>query len=117
LNDDYILRIVESIGRFAGEILSNKQDKEFQNIYVQSMSVQDLLPILLKQLVLQGKYNKAENILFEELSKNPSNDLLDIGKNFYNVLLSKSDEELDKANFSREEIFQGLNDMKKFIDN
>lgn len=40
--------------------------------------------------------------------------LIKIGKDFYNMLLLKSDEDLTKANFSREEIFQGLNDMKKF---
>lgn len=115
MNDDYILRIIESIGEFAGKVLFNKQSKKFENIDVQSMTTQDVLPILLKKLVLQGKYNEAENLLFEELEKNPSNDLIKIGKDFYNILLLKSDEDLTKANFSREEIFQGLNDMKKFI--
>ncbi|OAA90360.1 DUF6483 family protein [Clostridium ljungdahlii] len=114
MNDDYILRIIESIGKFAGKVLFNKQSKEFENINVQSMTTQDVLPILLKKLVFQGKYNEAENLLFEELKKNPSNDLIKIGKDFYNILLLKSDEDLTKANFSREEIFQGLNDMKKF---
>ncbi|AZV56632.1 MULTISPECIES: DUF6483 family protein [Clostridium] len=114
MNDDYILRIIESIGEFAGKVLFNKQSKEFKNIDVQSMTIQDVLPILLKKLVFQGKYNEAENLLFEELEKNPSNDLIKIGKDFYNILLLKSDEDLTKANFSREEIFQGLNDMKKF---
>ncbi|WP_406542450.1 DUF6483 family protein [Clostridium ljungdahlii] len=92
----------------------NKQSKEFKNIDVQSMTIQDVLPILLKKLIFQGKYNEAENLLFEELKKNPSDDLIKIGKDFYNMLLLKSDEDLTKANFSREEIFQGLNDMKKF---
>lgn len=36
---------------------------------------------------------------------------------FYNALLQKSDEELNESNFSREEIYQGLDDIKKFETN
>lgn len=113
MNNDYILRIAESIGKLAAKVFLNKEGKEFENINIESMSEKDILPILLKRLVLQGKYNEAENILFEELYKNPSKDLIIIGKYFYDMLLLKSDEELVKANFSREEIFQGLKDIEK----
>ncbi|WP_343216344.1 DUF6483 family protein [Clostridium simiarum] len=54
-------------------------------------------------------------MLFEKLHKNPSKDLVNIGKGFYNMLLLKSDEELIKADFSRKEVFQGLRDIEKFI--
>lgn len=114
MNSDYILRITESIGKISAKIFFNKEPKEFENIKQGSMSGEDILPILLKRLVLQGKYNEAENILFEELHRSPSNGLVNIGKDFYNLLLSKSDEELIKASFPREEIFQGLKDIEVF---
>lgn len=113
MSDDYVLRIIKSIGEAAAKVFKKENVKELKNIDINSMSKNDILPVLLKHLVLQGKYNEAENILFEELNKNPSNNLINIGKDFYSMLNSKSDEELTKAHFSREEISQGLNDMKK----
>lgn len=113
MDSDYIMRIIESIGEASAKVFFNKKWKGLENINMQAMSAQDILPVLLKRLVFEGKYNEAENMLFKELSKNPSKYLVKAGKDFYNMLLSKSDEELAKANFSREEIYQGLNDMKK----
>lgn len=114
MNNDYMLRLAEAIGKFAGKILFHKNEKEYENINLNSISTEGILPIILKKLVLEGKYNEAENILFEELHKNSSNEVINIGKDFYDMLLSKSDEELMKAGFSREEISQGLKDMEKF---
>ncbi|HAG43039.1 MAG TPA: hypothetical protein DCL31_06260 [Clostridium sp.] len=117
MNNDYILRLVEDLGKFAAKVLLDKEQEEYENINLDSVSSEEILQILLKKLVLEGKYNEAENIVFEELNKNPSADLVDIGKGFYNILLSKSDEELIKGNFLRGEVLQGLNDMERFIEN
>lgn len=116
MKDDYILKIAEAIGKFSAKIFLNKDRNEFENINLNSVSGEEILPIILKKLVLEGKYNEAENMLFEEMHKNPSNDLVNIGKDFYSMLLSKSDEELVKASFSREEIYQGMKDMEKLVD-
>ncbi|WP_026884575.1 DUF6483 family protein [Clostridium akagii] len=112
MTDDYIIRLTESIGQALAKIIFNKQQNEFENISIESMTGKDILPILLKRFVLQGKYNEAENILFEEIDKNPCNDLVNIGMNFYNGLLEKNDEELAKGNFSREEIYQGIEEIE-----
>ncbi|WP_291578923.1 DUF6483 family protein [Clostridium sp. UBA6640] len=117
MNNDYILRLAEDLGKFAAKVLLHKEQEEYENINLDSLSSEEILHILLKKLVFEGKYNEAENILFEELHKNPSNDLISIGKDFYNILLSKSDEELIKGKFSREEVLQGLKDMEKIIEN
>lgn len=45
--------------------------------------------------------------------KNNSPEIYEIAFDFYNSLLKKSDEELLKNNFSREEVYQGFRDMKK----
>ncbi|WP_461612056.1 DUF6483 family protein [Clostridium sp. Marseille-QA1073] len=117
MNNDYILRLAEDLGKFAAKVLLDKDQEEYGNINLSSLSSEEILQILLKKLVLEGKYNEAENVLFEELNKNPSDDLVNIGKDFYNDLLSKSDEELIKGDFSREEVLQGLKDIEKFIEN
>ncbi len=56
-----------------------------------------------------GKYDKAEDILFEVLDASPTNDaLLERGRAFYTRLYTKSDADLLLGNLSREEVEEGL---------
>lgn len=59
-------------------------------------------------------YNKAEDLIFDELEKNNSPKVYEAAVEFYNSLLEKSDEELNKSNFPRKEIYRGLDDIQKF---
>lgn len=117
LNNDYILRLAESVGKLSAKVFFHKEPKEVENICLESISGQDILPILIKRLIYENKYNEAEDIIFEELYKNPSIEIYDVAKNFYDALISKSNEELEKANFKREEIYLGLADIQKIIFN
>jgi len=110
-----IEEIIKGIAKMAAKILLNKEEKSSVKIELDQISSTDIIPILLKRLVYEGEYNKAENILFDELNKNNSYEMYLIAVDFYNLLLEKSDEELAKGKFSREEIYQGLEDIKKFI--
>lgn len=67
--------------------------------------------VFLRRLTVEGKFNEGENYLFEILEKQKTKGILDIGKEFYENLSKKSDEELEKGDFSREEILQGLEDL------
>jgi hypothetical protein len=88
-----------------------KQLKAFDGSDFNNMGSADLLQLLLKKLILEGNYNKAENLLFDELEKNKSRVIKDTAIDFYNTLLEKSDEDLTSNNFSREEVLQGLEDI------
>lgn len=110
-----IERLIKGISRMGAKILLNKEEKSSIKIELSEMSSTDIMPTLLKRLVYEGKYNEAEDILFKELDKNGSYEMYLVAVDFYNLLLEKSDEELAKGNFSREEIYQGLEDIKKFI--
>ena len=90
-----------------GKILLKNQDI---NLYTASSS--DFIAIILKGLVLKKEYNKAENILFEEIEKNKSDQMYKIALDFYETLSEKSNEELLAGNFSKDEIFQGLKDIE-----
>lgn len=72
----------------------------------------EILRIILKSLISKKEYNKAENVLFEEIEKNKSEANYKVGIDFYEELLEKSDEDLIESNFSREEVLQGLKDLK-----
>lgn len=114
-NNDYILRLIQSTTKFLAKVALNKESKEVEDISFEALSGQDILPILVKRLIYECKYNEAENIIFDELDKNPSEGIYEIAKSFYSSLLAKSDEELEKANFPRDEVYLGLSDLEKII--
>jgi len=85
-------------------------------IDLNNMGSTSLLPILLKRFVYSGQINKAEDMLFDEIKKNKSEQIYKIAEDFYEMLLDKTDEALKKANFSREEVYQGLQDVKNIFN-
>jgi hypothetical protein len=59
-----------------------------------------------------GFYDKAENTLYDLLQANMSSSQIHAqGRDFYQRLLAKSDEDLQAGNFSREEAYEGLNQL------
>lgn len=108
-----IERLTKDIGKMCAKIFCNKEEKNSDKIDIEQMSSTDIFKIMFKSLYNKGKYNEAENLIFLELEKNYSPELYDIALNFYDLLLKKSDDQLIKNNFSREEIYQGLEDIKK----
>ncbi|EPS51474.1 hypothetical protein HYH70_07030 [Clostridium botulinum] len=108
-----IKKSIDDLGKLFGKtVLEN--DK---NIDAEKIGSTDLFKIILNKLFHEGNYDKAEDLIFEELEKNDSPEVYEIAMEFYNALLQKSDEELNESNFSREEIYQGLDDIKRFKAN
>ena len=109
--------LFKSLGKMGAKILFNKEEKVSEKININQINSTSIIPILLKRLVYEGQYNKAENILFNELKKNNSEEMQIIAEDFYNLLLEKSDEELNRNGFPREEVYLGLKDIKRSQDN
>lgn len=78
------------------------------------------LPDMLKEKLFAyyehiGKYDKAEDTLFELLATAPARlQLREKGQDFYNRLLKKPDEELQAGNFSLEEAQEGLEQVQAY---
>ncbi|MCI8388894.1 MAG: hypothetical protein HFE63_10585 [Clostridiales bacterium] len=67
----------------------------------------------IRQLVEEKNINTAENLLFDAFNiQKPY--FVAIGLEFYARISEFSDEELEAADFSREEINEGIGDMLKF---
>lgn len=109
-----IERLTKDIGKMCAKIFFNKEEKSSDKVDINQMSSTDIFQIFLRRLYYEENYNKAENLIFDELQKNNSTEIHIIATDFYNLLLKKSDEELRRSNFSREEIYQGLEDIKRF---
>ncbi len=97
-----------------GLFYKQRQDKILN---IEKLSGDDMIYIVLKKLIAEGKYNEGENFLFEEANKNITPRLFNIGTWFYESLSEKDDEELLKGNFTREEIRDGLKDFEKIFKN
>lgn len=109
-----IEKLIESLGKALGKLIFNKQEKSSEKFNIEQMTSTDLFKIFFNKLFHSSDYNKAEDLIFKELEENNSQEIYDISLEFYNSLLQKSDLDLNNNNFSREEIYQGLNDLKKY---
>lgn len=108
---DWILRQIESMVTFIINIVLDKKNE--------SVKVEDLKENYLKSSVLYRKLNnliiekkicEAEDKLFRAIENNEEDAFL-ISVLFYTEINKFSDEELEKNNFSREEISSGLEDV------
>lgn len=109
-----IEKLIKDLGKAVGEILFDKKEKNSEKINIEQMSSTDIFKILYNKSFHERNYNKAEELIFDELEKNNSPEVYEVAIRFYNSLLEKSDEHLKQSDFSREEIYQGLKDIQKF---
>ncbi|WP_406242404.1 DUF6483 family protein [Tissierella carlieri] len=109
-HQDWIIRQITSFIHMIGKVLFKKDSVEL-NIHGESNSEKvHLLYERLINLINNLKVNEAEDLLFENIE---TNDLIyiKIAMDFYDKVNKLSDEELEEADFSREEIKLGLEDI------
>jgi len=112
MHKDYLMRQIEFISTAVGEILFfwKEPTRQEQQAEVRQLE-SDLLYVLLCNMLDKNNINGAEDLLFDMLDKeNPEHFLIAI--DFYKRINGMTNEELKKANFSREEIERGLSEIK-----
>lgn len=108
---DWIVDQIEGIINLVSKVFLHKDDVSYQVSDV-SLSDEDLLYITLNNMLDKREINEAENLLFNEITS-LNEKSLSIAINFYSKLNQLNDETLQEANYSREEISQGLSDILK----
>lgn len=110
LEQDFIMRMIYQMVRFLLEILFDiDSEVSIKNIDLEDKNLLRLRERLLS-LLDQENFNEAEDFLFQSMDrKNPDNFKLAIL--FYRQLNEYPDETLENRNFSREEIWQGMEDV------
>lgn len=111
---DIIEKLIKDIGKMCAKIFFDKEEKSSEKINIEQMSSTDIFKIIFNKSFHEGNYNKAEDLIFDELERNNSLQVYEVAIEFYNSLLEKSDEQLNQSNFPRKEIYQGLKDIQKF---
>ena len=105
---DWVTRQIEILGIMLRYILTGEKTHLLQADIpdVTSASGNELY-LQLTALVRQGQICQAENLLFDNLEE-PGRQVLEAAVWFYEDLSRFSDETLHLANFSREEILEGM---------
>ena len=114
-HQDWVMKQIELMVDFVAKIIFKKDNKEI-NIYDESKSTEiHRLYEKLINLINQNKFDEAENLLFENVNSDDY-DYLRIAINFYDKINKLKDEDLDKGNFTREEIKMGIEDILRLYN-
>lgn len=105
VKQDYLMRLIHEMVRTIIKLIFNIDEKTV-DIEQELKETSDLY-IRLVRLADAGKINEAENLLYEQL-ENGQPEYLKAALGFYDRLNDYTEEFLDKADFSREEIKSGL---------
>ncbi len=104
---DYLMRLIEDIVRIIARIFFGKDYKSYQYVDEMMLSKTDLWYRQLMELVEQRRLGEAEDILFDGMDTQ-NKDHMAVALDVYMAMNALSDDELDNADFSREEIKDGL---------
>ena len=109
-SNDWLLKQINVVSEFLQKLFTDMGTSRKLNENEQYQKDSFEFERLLENLIEEDRINDAENILFEKLE---TNNLMyaTIATRFYDKLKGLSDEKLQKSNYSRDEILQGLNDM------
>ena len=114
---DYIMRLIHGIALVLARLLLGRQmesEGEIATILVKKEKEQN---DLLLRMVDDGEINKAEERLFDLLENASWDDRhkAAVAICFYSHVNDKDDEFLEKADFTRDEIMEGLEDAMQAV--
>ena len=114
---DYIMRLIHGIALVLARLLLGKQmESEGEIATILDKQEKEQNDLLLR-MVDEGKINKAEERLFDLLENASWDDRhkAAVAICFYSHVNDKDDEFLEKADFTRDEIMEGLEDAMRAV--
>ena len=113
--NDYILKQIEMSTKFLAKLIFGKESPEYKLQYDEIANAKpiDLLCLTLRRMIDEGEINEAENLLYENIEREARAEYLEIAIDFYDRLSKLSADRLDECDFSRAEIFEGLENVKR----
>ena len=112
LEKDYILRMIKDLTKSIDHLILGKSEIEYELPEESEYSRVDTLYVKLIELVNMGQINEAEDLLFDEI--NPSDmRQFEMAMSFYLYLNDFGDDYLEKNNYSRDEITEGIRSICK----
>lgn len=114
MGSDYMMRQIEDITRCIATIVFGRKVYRHEEIAGDSQrSEAGFLFYRLRSLLADREINEAENLLFEAVEANPTEEYLSVALDFYEELHAMTDAQLEAADFSRAEILEGLRQLRR----
>ena len=115
--NDYLMRQIEDMARFLGKVLFVKTEETIPLFDEQGNVLESgLLYKRLCSMLEEGDANSAENLLFDEVEAHPDPAYLQVAVQFYADLQHWTDAALEAADFSRQEVLDGLAAVKALYE-
>lgn len=117
--NEYILRLIKAgintaLALFAGkDAVKSDVDIENDNFV---FSKDKVLEFIVRKYTREGRLNEAEDVLFEAIEAEKSKKNLEVALAFYEEIDNLDEATLIKYNFSKAEIRQGREDIKKIFE-
>lgn len=109
--DDYVMRTISDLVRAIARLVLGKNDIDYELPEDEdSYTPMDRVYRQLKDMADAGDINGAENYLSDQLDSQDI-DRLEMALTFYMYLNQMKDDTLFEANYSREEIVDGINSV------
>lgn len=111
IKEDYIMRIIHEAVRMLLKLLFQIEEEREEEITFASIEMETYYRKL-RKLAEEGRINEAENRL-SELLDGKNQEAFQMALLFYDYLNTFSDEKLEQADYSREEIQEGVLEAAK----
>ena len=107
--DDWVMRQIDIVARFVSSLVFKKEIVEYQPASSDMLSHSDEVYYIIMRLLQEGKIGEAEDALFDNIEF--SDRYAELATDFYRRLNAMTDQELEAADFSRDEVFDGFIDI------
>lgn len=114
--NDYIMKMIKTALQAVASIFKGKSAIESsidENSDDITIAEDQLLEIMIRKYIIEGEINKAENMLFEAINSHKSPRNLELALFFYEEISKWAEDKLISCNFSKIEILEGLNTVKR----
>lgn len=110
----YVERQISAISKMVAALLTGKKaQEELEENREITFTGLDLKRIILEKYLNERKINEAENYVSELIDEDTSKENYELAIYMYRYINELPDTTLEKANYSREEIVDGLKDLEE----
>ncbi len=107
--DDWVMRQIDIVARFVSSLVFKKDLVKYEPGVSDMLSRTDEVYYSIMLLLKEGRICEAEDELFENMEF--SDRYVELATDFYQRLNAITDQELEAADFSRDEVYDGFIDI------